>query len=271
MPDTRSFATILLAVSLFCLAFALVFLALRLSSISEQIPGLLAGVERTSTKLEPLVKELPSVVAEVGEIRKQIPPILTQVEETRKQVPAILETVNGLSVTVDKAVIELAEVRPLVPIILKEVETTREAIPPMLSKADRLIDNARDVAREASKGAVTGVFTGILAAPFKLVGSVGKFFTGLSKDELEGMEERDLELFYQAGKEVLSLPDTGEKIAWRNPDTGYFGEITLVEIDRSKASECRVLGILIKKGKKIQVSKKATYCQNEDNVWSPES
>ena len=67
----KNSATYVLALSLFCLAGALVFFSLKVSEVSQSMPVILQSIEQTTAKVEP-------VLAEVNEIRELVPPILKE-------------------------------------------------------------------------------------------------------------------------------------------------------------------------------------------------
>lgn len=293
--DARNLATYLLALSVFSLAVAIIYFTIEVRNVSKQIPAILGAVEQTSNSIEPVlgqvseIKDLippvlnewtetrkqiplildevkatrelvPPVLDEVTKIREQVPPILKEVEATRQELPAILDTSN-------KAIKEVAAVRATVPGILDEVKKTRELVPPTLDRVDRMIGDARSAGRKASEGAVTGVITGIFAAPFRLVGNIGKSL-GLSSAEMQGLTDEDLEILNDAARNLASK-SVNEVTTWKNPNTGSYGNIKLLKIFEQDNRECRTALFEVWKQGKTRIAKEATFCKNEQGTWDP--
>ncbi len=306
MNDTpKQFATVLLALSLFSLAAAIVYFTYEIANVSKQIPDILVRIDKTSEKIEPIIDEVseiidlvPTILKEVEATRKLIPPILKEIEQTRKMVPPILdevaqtrqhipailkesEAIRGdlpaMLASADKASVAVSEVatqvektRPLIPEVLKEIETTRESIPGMMAQADVLIEKARVAGKEASQGAVTGFFKGIILAPFALVGDAGKSIIGLSESEAKQLNEEDFNLIEQVVLELLNNGSKGEKRQWANPSNNTHGVVTLLDIyekDDFSDDECRKLDLeLFKNGKEMQNTSRS-FCKDDEGKW----
>ena len=272
LPDTsksqqRIVATYVLAISIFCLSGALVYFAWKLSFISEQIPDILTSVEHTSSSIEPVLQRasaitdlLPPMLHELSETRKLVTPILNEVRLTREQIPDVLHQVE--------------ETRKIIPQVLQttdkvveEIKTTREALPPMLDRADTIVSNARKAGKEASKGAVTGVFTGIIAAPFELIGGLGKRLFSLTDDVIKELTEKDLEMAKQALVDLLPAKNIEQTNNWKNTDTNVSGTVTLEKIYTIDDQPCKEFHVKISKKNQALVDKNTTICLNEDNEW----
>lgn len=296
------YAIYVLAFSIFAMAFALVYFTVQISSISDQIPEILESVESTSAKIEPVVteidkvtelvppileeikqtrkqiplilkevestrKQIPAILTEVGEIRAQLPSVLEEVKQTREMVPDVLDTVNTVSKEVEKT-------RLLVPQVLTQVELTREAIPGMMDRADNMITQARAAGREASKGAVTGVLTGIVAAPFNLIGGLGKKVLGISAEEQKKLTDKDIAIMTEKGQELLASNEVNTVLEWQNPDDKHNGKMTLKKITGSgtESGDCKdIQWQVLENGKKILFDKQITYCLDGENGWQPKS
>ena len=115
MENAKKTGVILLSASLFFLALSIFYFSYKVSQIHGQIPQLLAHVETTSQRIEP-------VVAEVAQIREQVPDILEEVEKVR--------------LTVDKAIKEVEAYRKIIPEIVTEAEKIREQVPPVLEEVE---------------------------------------------------------------------------------------------------------------------------------------
>lgn len=257
MNDKRNIATYTLAASLFSLAAAFVYFTIGLTRLANQAPAILDGIEDTSQKIEPVLKEvykirelIPPIVTEVTEIRKQIPKILDEVERVRKLVPPILE--------------EVKLTREAVPPILVEVKKTREAIPPMLTRADNLINNAGNIGKKSSEGAVTGVISGILKAPFKLIGGAGK---SLSSRHANKITEKDRQLSEATALRLLSSEEIGKTERWSNSDSGNNGVIKLIEIKTISNRQCKVINYIINIKNSKPIKENVTACLSDDNKW----
>ena len=306
MSDTpKQFATVLLALSLFSLAAAIVYFTYEMANVSKQIPDILVSINSTSEKIEPIINEvseiidlvppilkeveaarklIPPILKEVEQARKMIPPILDEVAQTRAQIPAVLkesEAIRGdlpaVLASADKASAAVTDVakqveatRPLIPKVIKEIETTRESIPGMMAQADVLIEKARFAGKEASQGAVTGFFKGIILAPFALVGDAGKSIVGLSESDAKQLTEEDFNLIEQVVLELLNNGSKGENRQWVNPGNVTNGVVTLVDIyekDDFSEDECRKLNLtLFKNGEEMQNTSRS-FCKDDEGKW----
>lgn len=306
MSDTpKQFATVLLALSLFSLAAAIVYFTYEIASVSRQIPDILLRIDNTTEKVEPIIdqvgeiidlvppilkeievtrKLIPPILKEVEQTRKMIPPILDEVAQTRAQIPALLKESKAIRgdlpavlASADKASVAVSDVakqvektRPLIPKVIKEIETTRESIPGMMDRADVLIEKARVAGKEASQGAVTGFFKGIILAPFALVGDAGRSIVGLSENEAKQLNETDFNLVEKAALELLNDGSVGEKRQWTNPGNDTHGVVTLVDIyekDDFSENECRKLDLeLFKNGKEMQNTSRS-FCKDDEGKW----
>lgn len=263
----RNLATYVLATSIFCLSGALVYFAWKLSFVSEQIPDILTSVEHTSSRIEPVLQQaskikelLPPMLHELSETRKLVTPILNEIRLTREQIPEILHQVE--------------ETRKVIPQVLQttdkvveEIKSTREALPPMLDRADAIVSNARKAGKEASKGAVTGVFTGIIAAPFELIGGLGKRLLSLTDDVIKELSEKDLMMAKQALVDLLPTDKIGQTNNWKNIDTNVSGTVTLAKINTIDERQCKEFHVKISKKNQTLVDKNTTICLNEDEEW----
>jgi len=243
VSDKRNIATYTLAASLFTLAAAFVYFTIGLTRLANQAPAILDGIEDTSQKIEPVLKE-------VYKIRELIPPIVIEVTEIRKQIPKILN--------------EVEQVRILVPPILEEVKLTREAIPPMLTKADDLVNKAEDIGKKSSEGFFSGFLTGIVKAPFTIIGGAGESLFGQASKQ---MTEKDKQVIEVTALRLLSSEKIGETESWSNPDSGNNGVITLKEIKIISNRQCKVVNFIVNIKHSKPIKENATACLRDDNKW----
>jgi archaellum component FlaC len=298
----KSTATYVLALSLFCLAGALIYFSLKVSEVTQSLPTILDSVEQASAKIEPVLEEVneirvlippileevkqtrllvPPILEEVRKTREIIPPILEEVEQTRKQVPAILEEVaatrkqipaiikatDKTSDSVVTASQEIAATRKIIPDILDQVEKTREAIPPMLDKADQIVAEAKQAGKEASEGAVAGVFTGIIKAPIKMVGDFSKSVLGSMGKGVKGFSDDDREMITKLGNELLASGVKGDSRSWINPKNDNENTVSIVEEKTIKSRECKVLRVETSAGDKMLINKDMTACPVGESEW----
>lgn len=271
---TKNLASYLFSLSIFSLAGALVYFSWTIVTVSQHIPIIIESVNETSLKIEPALIQIGEIkdlvqpaLNEVTEIRKQIPLMLEEVKRVREQLPAILITADKASNAIELVSQEVKATRPLVPQILEEVNATRKAIPPLLDRADKLVLNIRVAGKEASKGAVSGLFTGIIAAPFDMVGALGKKVIGLSSTETKELTEADLVYIEKTANEVLASAEVNETKSWENDENKTNGTVTLINVDESKDQLCKNLNIKNWKSKKSLTDKDIKVCQNEDGTW----
>ena len=272
--DARSFSIGLLAFSLICLSVSIIYFTIQLSDISKEIPDVLMSIEQTTDKIGPVIKEvesarelIPPITNEVMEIRKQIPSIVKEVSEVKAQIPTILEEVKEVRQKIPLIIEEVEKIRPLVPLVLDEVKTTREAIPPMLSKAEKIVANAKQMGKTTTEGAVTGIITGIIKTPFKITGDLGKSLFGDLRKNAEEVSDEDIELIKVALNQVLFSGQIGYTQKWSNPQSSNDGTVTLkksMEIDKQY---CRIIGFKIRIDNEDRINRDVTFCLNEHSEW----
>ena len=265
--DARSISINFLAFSLICLAGSIVYFTVELGNVSKEIPGILDSIEKTANKVEPVVKE-------VGQVRELIPPITTEISEIRQQVPSIVKEVAEVRKQIPDILKEVKEVRQQIPVIVKEVEKIRPLVPKvldevMLTKADKIVSEAKHIGKKTSEGAVTGVFTGILKVPFKLVGGFGKALFGGLGGDIKELTDKDRKLSEDAAKELLKSGKVTHTSSWANPESGNDGVVTLKEITEIEERECRVLNFKVKIKGKERLNNNVTICLNDDAEWEP--
>ena len=258
MSDKRNIATYTLAASLFCLAAAFTYFTIGLTRLANQTPVILNSIEQTSKKIEP-------VLAEFYKVRELIPPIVTEVTEIRKQIPKILKEVKQVRKLVPPILQEVKLTREAIPPILIEVKKVREAAPTMLTKADELINNAKNIGQKSSEGAVSGFLTGIIKAPFKLIGDAGKSL--FTHEERKNFTEKDRQLSVDTSIRILSSKNVGEIGKWSNPDSGNNGVITLKETKMIENRQCGTLNFTVNIEGLEPVTEIITACLNDKNEW----
>ena len=302
MPTARS---LLMALSLFALAGAIVYFTWQMSQVVQQVPGILVTVDRTTEKVAPVIDDvtrvvdlMPAILDEVTEIRKLVPPVIDQVDAVTKQVPPILKQVEltraqippilqesaairkelpAMLATADRASASVSEIStqveaslPRVDRALDEVKVTRESIPGTLTRVDGLIDKARVAGQEASQGAVTGFFSGIIMAPFALVANAGRSIAGLSEEEARELTGRDLELTQQAVLVLLDQGVKGDSQEWKNEDSGNHGVVSIVNAYKEgeyAELECRKLKFVFYEADKLLTEADRAFCKNENGKW----
>jgi uncharacterized protein YoxC len=285
---TKSTATYVLALSLFCLAGALIYFSLKVSEVTQSLPAILDSVEQTSAKIEPVLEEVneirdlippileevkqtrllvPPILEEVRKTRETIPPILEEVEQTRKQIPAIIEEVAATRKQIPAVLDEVAATREIIPSVLGEVEKTREALPAMLDKADKIVAGAGEVGKKASEDAVAGVFTGIIKAPFKIVGNMSKSIFGSLGEGVKGVSDDDRNIITKLSNELLVSGVVGDSRSWENPKNGNKETVTLVNTKVIDGRECKVLHVEVFSAKKQLINEDLTACMKDNSEW----
>jgi len=307
-PETRQMAmlaSLLMPLSIFALAGAIVYFTWQVSQVVQQLPGILVTVDRTTEKVAPVIDDvtrvvdlMPDILDEVTEIRKLVPPVIDQVDAVTKQVPPILKQVEltraqippilqesaairkelpAMLATADRASASVTEIStqveaslPRVDRALDEVKVTRESIPGTLNRVDGLIDKARVAGRDASQGAVTGFFSGIIMAPFALVADAGRSIAGLSEEEASELTGRDHELTKQAVIVLLDQGEEGDSQKWKNEDSGNEGVVTIADIYKTgeyAELECRKLKFEFFEAGKLLTKADRAFCKNESGEW----
>lgn len=299
-------ASFLMSLSILALAAAVAYFAYVISRVGVHVPELLASVNQTSDRVEPILDEVseirklipdilheveqtrllvPPILEEVEQTRLQIPPILDQVERTgqyippvlkeveavRKEMPAMLKSADKASNAVVTASNEIKATRPLIEDVVQEIETTREAIPPLLDRAEGMIDQARVAGQEASSGAVTGFFKGLITTPFTLVGDAGKSITGMSDEEFNKLTQQERDLIEVTALYLLNNGNRGEIKQIGEAGSGFSATLKLVDIEIVEEdfteSECRTLQYEgYKDGDRLKTANR-TFCNEEGGGW----
>ena len=92
---------------------------------------------------------------------------------------------------------------------------------------------------------------------------VGEF---VEQSNLGELTVQDLTLAREAQFNALSFSEAGQPIAWRNSDTGVYGEVTPAQVYTVNASTCRDFTHLVFKGQETS-EKRGTACQGETGSW----
>ena len=248
MDNSRNIATYVLAISLFSLALALVYFSINLAQISSQIPTVVESLGESSQKIQPVVEkmgefkdEIPAILSEVRKVREQVPPVLEEIKQVRKQIPAVLEESRKIREQVPPILAEVKATREMVPTVVDEVKTTRESIPPMLTRAEKIVSEAKQIGKETSEGAFSGVLTGITKSPFTIIGGLGELVldtVGIKNTLISGQDRIMAE---KAARELLSKGEVSDIQEWKNQDTGVSGEFFLAQRFKVDGENCALL------------------------------
>ena len=65
----------------------------------------------------------------------------------------------------------------------------------------------------------------------------------LKNSPAELFDEMDLRIFLDTARRVLDEGAENQTAAWKNPDTGHGGDLTVLRRFESKGRECRVLRV----------------------------
>ncbi|MCU7842991.1 MAG: hypothetical protein KZQ93_04040 [Candidatus Thiodiazotropha sp. (ex Monitilora ramsayi)] len=288
--DKRAAANILLAMSIFSVAAAIIYFTRELVLFRGELPTILHQIESTSEKVDPILDEvaaireqIPLIMDEMAAIRKEVPGILDEVENTRALVPGLLaesaqirQLVPGTLKTIDNAsdAIRLASrqvksTQPLVSDVLKEVEATRaeiaaarKMIPTTMDRLEGVVEKADKAGQKATEGAVSGVITGIIKAPFKAIIGIGDVASG-------GKQLSDSDIRKATTTAIaLARLDVGATKAWENRSTGNSGVFTLLRKYQEKGLECESLKHEVRKDKNFLYEKQLEICRkSSDDSW----
>ena len=203
----KVFCTVLVSASITYFAYTLAMIAEEVKQVRQQLPVVLADVERMERQVNIdgwiqlvslLEKRVPEILLQSERIRStadkvndNIPNILAEVKALRQStVPSVLEQVSIITAQTVPSVLQesqslrnqafpaiLSEVKILreqtVPAVLTEVADVRAMVPPTLSRVEQLVKQAEAAADEASQGAVKGTIKGILSTPLDIIKDTG--------------------------------------------------------------------------------------------------
>lgn len=270
--QARFLALALLSAALFALALALTYFAYQIGALRRQIPELLAAVEQTSLKVEPMVREagairdtISPILKEVKAVRELVPGVMAEVQAVRQALPPLIDT--GAK-AINNASDAVRVIEPRIPAVLSEMRKTREALPGILDRAEQVVARAGAVGQKAGEGAVKGVIGGIVSAPFQLIGGVGKGLTGLI-----GLENRreftaaDEKLAGDATDAAIKNGQVGAQSTWQNPESKNRGSVTLTEKWARDGRPCVTLRHRIEFRTEPVHEKDIHLCQRPDKSW----
>jgi surface antigen len=284
----------IIGTGLFVLAAGLIYFTSTLVSVLQTVPTILAQVEQTTARIDPIVQEVdkvqahipailkevrstrelvPPIVKEVGAVREQLPAVLAEVAAVRAEVAAVRVALPPLVQTTAKTVQEASDSVRLIdrqiPPILSEVRQTREALPGLLDRADKLVASASTVGRKATAGAVTGVFTGLIIAPFRLMGEAGKGLAGAMKlDPSTGFTPEDERLATEATDAVIKTGQIGAQRNWQNPASENSGTVTLLDHQMRDHEPCFSVNQKVALSSGKTHTAELTFCQHADGTWA---
>lgn len=270
--QARFLATTFLSVALASLALAVAYAAYQIGTLREQIPELLTSIERTSQKLEPVLRGVdairdlvPPILKEVKATRELVPGIVAEVREVRKVLPPLVDT---SAKAINNASDAVRVVEPRIPSVLAEVRKTREALPGILDRANQVVDRAASVGQKAGEGAVKGVIGGVVGAPFRLIGDVGKGLRGtMGLDDRGGFTAEDERLASAATDVVLKNGKVGAQNSWKNPDSTNRGGVALTETWTRDSRQCVTLRHRVEFRSAPVHQKDIHLCQQPDGSW----
>jgi len=84
------------------------------------------------------------------------------------------------------------------------------------------------------------------------------------------MDDEDKQRAYQAQVAALESGPSGKPVAWRNPDSGRYGQVVPGTAYQANGMTCRPYTHTIYIDGKPQVAK-GTACRNPDGTWNPQA
>ena len=82
------------------------------------------------------------------------------------------------------------------------------------------------------------------------------------------LDEADQRAFYDAQYKALEYGNPGAPVAWRNPNSGHYGDVVPGPGYKVNASSCRDYTSTIYIGGQPQVAR-GTACRQPDGTWTP--
>ena len=120
-------------------------------------------------------------------------------------------------------------------------------------------------------GAVVGGILGSQMGRGKgsVVGGVlGAVVGGLVGSEIgRSLDDRDRQLAYRAEMDAFERGRSGERVTWRNPDNGRYGEVVPGPAYRRGPQDCREYTHTVYISGRPQAMR-GTACRNPDGTWS---
>jgi surface antigen/archaellum component FlaC len=274
MTRSRIVAMYVLSLALFTLAGALVYFTIAVSTVSQELPGIMESISHVSDKVESVIKEfdkvrdlVPPILHEAEQIRKQIPPILKETAAIREQVPSVVESIDKASAAVEMASNEVEKSRPVVTELTTQIKNTTQAIPPMLDHAEQIVNSAEGIGNKAGMKVTTGVITGVVTSPFAVMGNIGKNLTGHSDKVARKYNDTDYKLIEDTVLKLAHSSDIGTSLDWNNPDSSNHGTVTLKAVHDSDRRKCRTLIVKSMTGGKTLEKNEITACREDGGKW----
>ncbi|MDN3637452.1 hypothetical protein QWY82_01405 [Simiduia curdlanivorans] len=254
---------LVLAASLFCLAFALAYFAWQVRQVvtavqllEPYLPALLEESERWRGEVNKSVTlaetEVPKVLASWQStqtyLNESTPATLEEVAAMRqsldKQLPLVLAQVQALDAQLPKVLAEVAAVRAAIPAVLDSIppvlaesQALRQEVPLMLTQAENLVDKAGVAGKKASEGAIKGMFSGVLKMPFDLLLGASELLIGGEK-----LTDADIAAITQTADSVLARRQLGLAESYQ-VKTGLSGTVTLESWFQENNQQCAKLSV----------------------------
>ncbi|HXF87335.1 MAG TPA: RT0821/Lpp0805 family surface protein [Xanthobacteraceae bacterium] len=121
----------------------------------------------------------------------------------------------------------------------------------------------------AGTGALIGSQIGGSPGSRVAAGVAGALIGGLIGNRIgAAMDDEDKRRAYAAQMEALERGPSGAPVAWRNPDSGRYGNIVPGPAFQQDGMTCRPYTHTIYIGGQPQVAR-GTACRNPDGTWQP--
>lgn len=246
-------------------------------AVAQQVPQLVAVLERTDQHVESLVtSEVPKMVAladravstadrAVSVADQSVAKMVkatTQVNETLRQyhptTQQALKAADALNQTV-------ANYQPSLDEAVRQIALTREAVPDYLAQTDALISHAGQLTEDAGSNMLTGLVKGIVKAPVNLIRDSTSNLVGNLRNA-DKLTDEDLGQITGSIGALLADPQ-GQARSWSNERSGNRGEISLLGSFTREGQACRKLQLQIsfKNGGSEQTER--SVCQGQDGMW----
>ena len=116
-------------------------------------------------------------------------------------------------------------------------------------------------------GAVPGASTGTRVAGATAGATVGTFFGSRIGPALDDDDKRRA---YAAQVQALETGPSGAPVAWRNPDSGRYGNVVPGPVYQISGASCRQYTLTVFIDGRPQ-SERGTACRSPDGTWAPAS
>jgi len=96
------------------------------------------------------------------------------------------------------------------------------------------------------------------------VNAANLFF--LKDAPITGLDDEDRKILKETARDALENAEDGATMSWKNPKTGHFGDITVIDTHKDYGTICRTVHFFLSAANKTGRSE-FRACKADDDTW----